>query len=72
VTEAVSADGRMFSRDRLVGLLSADRPAQDLLDAVVIDIDSFAAGTSQFDDITLLAVRRVDSAAASMNEGGRS
>lgn len=71
VTEAVSADGRMFSRERLVGLLKADRPAQDLLDAIVTDIDSFAAGTSQFDDITLLAVRRVDSAAASMKEGGR-
>ena len=71
VTEAVSADGRMFSRERLVGLLKADRPAQDLLDAIVTDIDSFAAGTSQFDDITLLAVRRVDSTAASMREGGR-
>ncbi len=71
VTEAVSADGRMFSRERLVGLLKADRPAQDLLDAIVTDIDSFAAGTRQFDDITLLAVRRVDSAAASMKEGGR-
>ncbi len=71
VTEAVSADGRMFSRERLVGLLKPDRPAQDLLDAIVTDIDSFAAGTRQFDDITLLAVRRVDSAAASMKEGGR-
>ncbi len=60
VTEAQNVAGEEFGEARLIEALHA-RPgaaAADLIGGVFDAIDGFAAGAAQFDDITLLLVRR--------------
>lgn len=59
VTEARAVDGELFGEDRLRALTAAPPPsARALLDRAVHAIDGHAAGAQQYDDITMLAVRR--------------
>jgi phosphoserine phosphatase RsbU/P len=57
--DALAPDGERFGRDRLLSMLCADIPAELLLKNVQRTLLEFSAGTEQFDDITLLAVRRL-------------
>ena len=62
VTEAVSADGRFFGEESLVASLAEHAPlasAEDVVSAVVADVDVFASGREQFDDLTVVAIRRL-------------
>jgi len=59
VTEAMDAQGRLFSTprfERTLHRLSTQRPI-DLLTKVVEDVQAFSSGTLQADDITMLALR---------------
>jgi serine phosphatase RsbU (regulator of sigma subunit) len=58
VTEAMNAGMELFSEQRLRETLDKlkERPLAELLPEIKREIDSFAAGEDQFDDITMLAL----------------
>src|SRR5262249_57103596 len=59
VTEAMDAQGQLFSEQRLehrLQRLAHQRPV-DLLTTLVEDVQAFSRGTVQTDDITLLALQ---------------
>jgi sigma-B regulation protein RsbU (phosphoserine phosphatase) len=59
VTEAADLQDRLYGNEQLLRVLNAQH-TQDLtaiLRAVKEDVDTFAAGVPQFDDITMLALR---------------
>ncbi|GDX81584.1 hypothetical protein LBMAG42_33950 [Deltaproteobacteria bacterium] len=58
--ERTSPRGRLFGRDRVADVIAknAARGAQGALDALVLAVDDFAAGTPQDDDLTGLVVAR--------------
>ena len=60
IPEAGSATGEAFGQERLANLLSmrAGQGACVAVDAVIAAVREHAAGTSQSDDITVLALRR--------------
>ena len=60
VTEAATSDGTFFTMKRLVAIL--EKPAStatELLDRIANSIQEHVGGADQFDDITMLAVRRI-------------
>jgi sigma-B regulation protein RsbU (phosphoserine phosphatase) len=61
VTEANDVSEREFSMDRLLAVLRAERerPASEIVDAVFSEIDAFVGAAPQFDDITLMVMKRV-------------
>lgn len=60
VTDALSPDGEMFGRENLAALLAQPAlSAPALLDRIEASLRAHVAGADQYDDITLLAVRRV-------------
>jgi sigma-B regulation protein RsbU (phosphoserine phosphatase) len=60
VTEAVAADSRFFTMKRLVSLLDTpSSSAAKLLDRIADSLQAHIGEAEQFDDITLLAVRRM-------------
>lgn len=60
VTEARDAAGGLFSEERLIGLVAEGSPsAAALLERVGTEVAAHAAGADRFDDITMLAARRL-------------
>jgi len=61
VTEARNFEGHEFGEERLLACVRAnsDLGPADLLDGIFDAVDQFSAGTAQFDDLTLLALRLV-------------
>jgi serine phosphatase RsbU (regulator of sigma subunit) len=60
VTEAVASDGSFFTTDRLMSILEAPAPtAKELLDRIANNLQEHVDSADQFDDITMLAVRRI-------------
>jgi sigma-B regulation protein RsbU (phosphoserine phosphatase) len=61
VTEANDADEREFSLERLIAVLTAnrDRPASEIVDMAIQEIDAFVGEAPQFDDITLMVMKRL-------------
>jgi len=59
VTEAMNGKRELFGEQRLLDALNANRdsPPKDLLLAVKREVDNFADGTEQADDITMLALK---------------
>ncbi|MDH3327658.1 MAG: SpoIIE family protein phosphatase [Desulfobulbaceae bacterium] len=60
VTEALSDDGKEFSRERLLALL--DEPfssTEELLGSIAEQLNMHMGHAEQFDDITMLALRRL-------------
>lgn len=59
VTEATAPDGQFFGEDRLIGLLSQyyQLELEDTCHRIIEVLDKFQAG-EQFDDITLLMIKR--------------
>jgi sigma-B regulation protein RsbU (phosphoserine phosphatase) len=62
VNEARDGSGGEYGIDRLTGRLAAGaaHAAPDLVGALVQDLRSFRSGAAQADDLTLMAVRRVE------------
>lgn len=60
ITEAMSPDDELFGEEALIALLRRyrDQAPRDLVNSLVSAITDFAAGRSQADDITCLALRR--------------
>jgi phosphoserine phosphatase RsbU/P len=67
VTEAQGSDGEEFGEARLLDVLRqvADTPVAAVIDRILQEIDLFAGQAPQFDDITLLVVRRIAGPAVS-------
>ncbi len=61
VTEANDISEQEFSIERLIAVLQAqrERPANEIVDAVFEDIDAFVGAAPQFDDITLMVMKRL-------------
>jgi serine phosphatase RsbU (regulator of sigma subunit) len=60
VTEANTSDDTFFTMKRLLSLLETPAStATDLLDRIANSVEAHISGAGQFDDITLLAVRRI-------------
>jgi sigma-B regulation protein RsbU (phosphoserine phosphatase) len=60
VTDARSPSEAFFTEERLLPILQAPTPRlNDLLGRVVVTLDEHAAGAEPFDDVTMLAVRRL-------------
>jgi serine phosphatase RsbU (regulator of sigma subunit) len=59
VTEAIDSANGFFTRERLFQALTerSDRSATELVEGVLEEVRSFAAGVPQADDITMLALR---------------
>jgi sigma-B regulation protein RsbU (phosphoserine phosphatase) len=60
VTDAITTDQSDFGVERTVDVLRAHRhlPARELQDRLFDAIDEFAAGMPQFDDITVMVIKR--------------
>jgi serine phosphatase RsbU (regulator of sigma subunit) len=60
VTEAVAANGDFFTMQRLLSILQAPAgTATELLDRIADTVQEHIGEADQFDDITLLAIRRI-------------
>jgi len=61
VTEANDAAEQEFSLERFLAVLKAerDRPAKEIVDRVIEEIDAFVGEAPQFDDITLMVMKRL-------------
>lgn len=59
VTEAINADGELFTDDRLLAEFGAtlDRPVQGIVTTLLDAVNGFAGDAAQEDDITVLALR---------------
>lgn len=61
VTEAVSPDGDFFTKNRLLSLLEqTDASATDLVDRIKMNVLKHTGNSPISDDITMLAVKRLD------------
>ncbi len=60
ITESVNSEGEWFGEDRLRMILleNATLPAQDILDNILRAVISFVGDLPQFDDITLMVVKK--------------
>jgi sigma-B regulation protein RsbU (phosphoserine phosphatase) len=61
VTEANNAAEEEFSLDRFIAVLKAnrDRPSTEIVDTVINELDGFVGEAPQFDDITLMVMKRL-------------
>ena len=61
VTEANNLQEEEFSVERLIGALrmNRNRPAQEIVDTVFEQLDAFVGQAPQFDDITLMVMKRL-------------
>jgi len=60
VVEACAADGGFFTMDRLVATLDAPASsAKELLDRIAAGVQEHIGAADQFDDVTMLAIRRI-------------
>ncbi|MDR0301790.1 MAG: SpoIIE family protein phosphatase [Treponema sp.] len=64
ITEAMSHDMELFGEQRLINALNKnkDRSPQELLHAIKREVDNYADGTEQADDITMLALKIYENA----------
>jgi sigma-B regulation protein RsbU (phosphoserine phosphatase) len=62
VTDACTVDDLEFGVERAVECVrrTVHLPANEILDHVFQSIDEFAAGAPQFDDITVMVLKRTD------------
>jgi serine phosphatase RsbU (regulator of sigma subunit) len=60
ITEAMNGAGELFGDDRLLAALRAhaDLGSEPLVETIIAEVDAFAAGAPQADDITLLILSR--------------
>jgi serine phosphatase RsbU (regulator of sigma subunit) len=60
LTDAMSPAGEYYNDEELIPLFVGDHPLGILLEKIQYHVDDFSAGVKQSDDITLLAVRRME------------
>lgn len=58
LTDTISSEGENFSQDKLVRLFMQDRSLDNVLEIIQGQVKDYSTGAKQFDDITMLAVRR--------------
>lgn len=60
VPEATDANNKMYGTDRLLAALNGltDATAKELLEAIHSDVEAFVGDAPQFDDLTMLAIKR--------------
>jgi serine phosphatase RsbU (regulator of sigma subunit) len=59
LTDTANPSGEYYSVEGLIPLLAGDRTLSSLLVQIQEQIENYATGARQFDDITMLAVRRM-------------
>jgi len=61
VTEANNSAEQEFSLERFIAVLKAqrERPSTEIVDTVIQEIDAFVGDAPQFDDITLMVMKRL-------------
>ncbi len=61
VTEAVNRENEQFGEERLSSILEENRTlaADDIIEIIKKEVDKFADGQAQFDDVTLMVVKVV-------------
>jgi len=59
VTEAMDGQGALYGTDRLINCLErlSSSTVADMIHGVKLDIENYAHGTPQSDDITMLALK---------------
>ena len=59
IVEAMNAEEELFGFERLDDVIqnSTDLSAQELLDKILDQVNTFAAGTDQHDDITVIIIK---------------
>ncbi|MDO9523341.1 MAG: PP2C family protein-serine/threonine phosphatase [Methanocorpusculum sp.] len=57
VTDAQNKNGEMYGMDRLLSIVQRSEDPQNMINSVTEDINVFAGGSIQADDMTMLAVR---------------
>ena len=72
VAEATDAANTLYGTERMLNALNTapERCPEELLTAVRSDIDRFVGSAPQFDDITMLAIRRRDTGKGAMKKCG--
>ena len=62
ISDAMNAAGEEWGEERLTQVIEAGRalPSRDVIDCILRTCDEFVAGAAQYDDMTLVAVRRID------------
>jgi len=60
IPDTQDAEGSFFKERRLIEVIQnqVDSPAQDIQSAILDAVEDFAGGSAQFDDITLLVLKR--------------
>ena len=58
VTEAHNPEGKLYGEERLIKVFkeNINNTEEQTIDAIYDDIDAFANGTAQFDDITMVVL----------------
>jgi len=68
ITEAMNIDGDLYGEDRLRAVIreqaEQSAQAQQMVDAIVQDVDAYVATAPQSDDMTILVVRRTSPSAS--------
>ncbi|MBT8380873.1 MAG: SpoIIE family protein phosphatase [Ignavibacteriaceae bacterium] len=61
VTEAMNEKNEVFSEEKLLEVINANRKAsaKELTDIIINEVKNHSANTPQFDDITLMIIKRV-------------
>src|SRR5262245_14234833 len=73
ISEAMNADEDCFGEARLASLLEehADLPAEELRERILRDVEAFAGGAPQHDDMTMILLKVDALAAATLHHGGQ-
>lgn len=60
VTEALNKDGQFYSEERLESYLnnSSEASPKNLVNGIINEVETFAKGTAQSDDITVMVIQR--------------
>jgi sigma-B regulation protein RsbU (phosphoserine phosphatase) len=59
LTDTANPAGEYYSEEGLIPLFAGDQPLSSLLVQIQEQIENYATGAQQYDDITMLAARRM-------------
>jgi sigma-B regulation protein RsbU (phosphoserine phosphatase) len=58
LTDTINPAGEYFNKEELIPLFAGDQTLSSLLEQIQSQVKDYSTGAQQFDDITMLAVRR--------------